>query len=214
MPIHDPRRDDLFAPFSGALLSLDPLTARDALSACRDRGGDWTALPSAAMEFVGRGWETGEHSLAQVYMAGRIGEELLDEFLPPEGRKPRPAPRTAIAVLEDRHMLGKRVVASMLRASGFALEDFGATDTASLAGRAAADGIEVLLVSTLMLTSALKVRELRARLDRLRPGVKIMVGGAPFLFDRALWQEVGADAMGASPAEAAAFLARAGEMAA
>jgi methanogenic corrinoid protein MtbC1 len=34
------------------------------------------------------------------------------------------------------------------------------------------------------------------------------VGGAPFLFDNQLWQEVGADAMGNSAAEAVTIVER------
>jgi methanogenic corrinoid protein MtbC1 len=34
------------------------------------------------------------------------------------------------------------------------------------------------------------------------------VGGAPFLFDDQLWQEVGADAMGSSAVEAVAIVER------
>ena len=56
------------------------------------------------------------------------------------------------------------------------------------------DCIEILLVSTLMLASALRLRELRAQLDSQGIAVKIIVGGAPFRFDPNLWREVGADA--------------------
>ena len=37
---------------------------------------------------------------------------------------------------------------------------------------------------------------------------KVVVGGAPFLFDDQLWQEVGADAMGKSAADAVAIVTR------
>jgi methanogenic corrinoid protein MtbC1 len=53
-----------------------------------------------------------------------------------------------------------------------------------------------------MLPSALKVREVSARLKAAAIPVRIAVGGAPFLFDDQLWREVGADAMGRSAAEA------------
>jgi methanogenic corrinoid protein MtbC1 len=74
--------------------------------------------------------------------------------------------------------------------------------------RAGEDRIAVLLISTLMLPSALHVRELAARLKAAGKGTKVVVGGAPFLFDPALWREVGADAMGRSASEAAGIIER------
>ena len=60
----------------------------------------------------------------------------------------------------------------------------------------------MLLVSTLMLSSALRVRELSALLRNAGSTMKLVVGGAPFLFDERLWREVGADAMGRCATEA------------
>ena len=58
------------------------------------------------------------------------------------------------------------------------------------------------MISVLMLPSALKVREVRQRLDEHDSDIKILVGGAPFLFDSQLWQDVGADAMGQTATDA------------
>ena len=102
-------------------------------------------------------------------------------------------------------MLGKRIVYSLMRASGFELFDYGRMDVTELVQRARADGIRVLLISVLMLPSALKVREVRTALD---PDIRIAVGGAPFLFDSKLWEEVGADAMGRSAADAVRIVER------
>jgi len=38
--------------------------------------------------------------------------------------------------------------------------------------------------------------------------IKVVVGGAPFLFDEELWREVGADAMGRSASDAVAIVER------
>jgi methanogenic corrinoid protein MtbC1 len=79
---------------------------------------------------------------------------------------------------------------------------------ATLAQRAVEDGVEVLLVSTLMLPSALRVGVLRSELLRLGSTAKIVVGGAPFRLDERLWREVGADAAGRSAADAVAIVDR------
>ncbi|MDZ7777050.1 MAG: hypothetical protein U5L09_16260 [Bacteroidales bacterium] len=48
--------------------------------------------------------------------------------------------------------------------------------------------IKILLLSVLMLPSALHVKDLKQKLNGT--GVKIVVGGAPFRFDENLWKEV------------------------
>jgi methanogenic corrinoid protein MtbC1 len=99
-------------------------------------------------------------------------------------------------------MLGKRIVYSVMRASGFELFDYGRMDVAELVAQVQADRIQVLLISVLMLPSALKIKEVCQQLKVSNPEIKIVVGGAPFLFDQRLWQEVGADAVGHSAADA------------
>ncbi|MCG8018737.1 MAG: cobalamin B12-binding domain-containing protein, partial [Candidatus Thiodiazotropha sp. 'RUGA'] len=71
-----------------------------------------------------------------------------------------------------------------------------------LVPRVKADKIRVLLVSVLMLPSALRILDLRSALNTESLDVKILVGGAPFLFDSQLWENVGADAMGATASDA------------
>jgi methanogenic corrinoid protein MtbC1 len=51
------------------------------------------------------------------------------------------------------------------------------------------------MASTLMLNLAFEVKKLRSIFEREGIKTKIIVGGAPFLFDSDLWKEVGADAM-------------------
>jgi methanogenic corrinoid protein MtbC1 len=68
--------------------------------------------------------------------------------------------------------------------------------------RVVQDRVEILLVSVLMLPSALRVKELRARLTQAGRNIKIAVGGAPFRYDDQLWREVGADAMGRTASDA------------
>jgi methanogenic corrinoid protein MtbC1 len=135
-------------------------------------------------------------------MSGRICEALMDELLPPGGAPRREQPVMAIAALEDYHLLGKRLVRSVLRAGGFDLKDYGRVTVNEAAARAGDDRVRLLLISTLMLPSALQVGQLVRRLKAARCDVKLIVGGAPFLFDAELWREVGADAMGPSASDA------------
>jgi methanogenic corrinoid protein MtbC1 len=108
----------------------------------------------------------------------------------------------AIATLNDYHLLGKRIVYSVLRAGGFDLQDYGRVTVEEVIRRVQEDRIRVLLISTLLLNSALHVRDVVDGLKKAGQNVKVVVGGAPFRFDDQLWREVNADAMGYSAAEA------------
>ncbi|MGI9133538.1 MAG: cobalamin-dependent protein, partial [Rhodoferax sp.] len=88
------------------------------------------------------------------------------------------------------------------------LFDYGRMDVQEVIDRAIADRLRVLLISVLILPSALKVKEVCQGLRERGADIKVVVGGAPFLFDAALWQEVQADAMGSSAAEAVEIVER------
>jgi len=198
--------------FRQALLAVDRLRSRKILEEC----GEEMPLPqlveslvTPALERIGAGWEDGTVALSQVYMSSRICEELVDSILPPHSPERREQPRMAIAAIEDHHALGKRIVYSALRAGGFELRDYGHGVTVDeLVARVKEDGIELLLVSALMLPSALRVKALRRRLDEADGRVRIVVGGAPFRFDDQLWREVGAHATAGSAAAAVALVSR------
>ena len=147
------------------------------------------------MNRIGEGWEKGTVALSQVYMSGKFIEEWVDTILPPGDPERTEQPKMAIAVLEDYHMLGKRIVYSLLRASGFELKDYGHVTVKKVVRQIQEDKIQILLISTLMLHSALKVKELKEEIKNAGLSVKVVVGGAPFRFDEELWKEVGADAM-------------------
>jgi len=191
--------------FEEALIALDRVSAKihflnlikpDSMELIED-----VIIP--VLERIGSGWENGNVALSQVYMSGLICEELVDEILPAESPDRERQPKTAIAVLEDYHMLGKRIVYSVLRASGFEILDYGRMQADSLARKVIDEDVEIVLISTLMLSSALKVRTLRENLNAAgKNDVKIIVGGAPFRIDTGLWREVGADAMGSSASDA------------
>ena len=195
--------------FVQALLTLNRLAAKRIVAAI---SGVLTPLEIAegmivrALERIGEGWQKGDVALSQVYMSGRICEELMDDLLPPGAPTRKNRPLMAIATLEDYHLMGKRIVYSVLRAEGFDLKDYGRVTVDQAVRRAVEDRLQVLLISTLMLPSALHVRDLVMRLKSVRPDVKVVVGGAPFLFDPELWREVRADAMGRSASDAAGII--------
>jgi methanogenic corrinoid protein MtbC1 len=133
-------------------------------------------------------------------MSGLICERIIDKVFPAQSPARKNQPKIAIAVLEDFHMLGKRIVYSSLRASGVELMDLGGgLSIDDLVRIVEEQKIKILLISVLMLPSALHIKDLK---KRLADDVKIVVGGAPFRFDENLWREIGADYYGKDSAQA------------
>jgi trimethylamine corrinoid protein len=170
---------------------------------------DELAMP--ALEEVGRQWDTGRLALAQLYIAGRICESLVDELLTDAAIERRSVPRLAIAALNDQHTLGKRVVSLVVRSAGYELSDYGSSaGPEEVARRAAADSIDILLLSALLLSSALQVERVKRQLAALRAPTRLIVGGAPFRLDPGLWKRVGADACGATASDAVRLISEFG----
>ena len=183
--------------FEDALLSLDRLKSREILTDAVKINSQLQTIEKVvvpALERIGKDWEEGKTALSQIYMTGRICESLIDEILPTESSKRRNTPKMAIAVLDDYHMLGKRIVYSILRASGFGVLDLGRVTAQEAIIRTIDDNIQILLISTLMLPSALSIKDVKQGLKRSGKNIKIIAGGAPFRYDDQLGPEVGADA--------------------
>lgn len=185
--------------FTQALLQIDRIRAREIFARYHAQTDSFAILESMAihsLEHIGSGWEQGTVSLSQVYMSGVICEELFDAYVSHTAQQ-RHAPKMAIAVLQDQHALGKRIVLSVLRAAGFEVLDFGqGLSAAEIVQKTVSNDIEILLISTLMLHSALLVRTIKDELLAREHVIKIIVGGAPFRLDPSLWRTVGADADG------------------
>lgn len=187
--------------FESALLQINRNKAREIFDAYYMADGrSFEALEYLviqSLEKIGKGWEEGNISLSQVYMSGVICEELMDKYMPSLEIERIKKPRIAIGVLLDHHALGKRIVYSVLRAGGYEVIDFGqGLSIDEMVEKTIQNEVDILLVSTLMLSSALKVKMLKSKIDEKNYMVKIIVGGAPFRMDCELWKEVGADADG------------------
>ncbi|MBI9037153.1 MAG: cobalamin-dependent protein [Bacteroidales bacterium] len=187
-----------------ALLSLDQDTAENiVLDAVKTETPIETAgnLISNTLKRIGDSWENGDIALSQVYTSSIICEKIIDKILPPQSSTRRDQPKTAIAVFEDYHLLGKRIIYSTLRASGIELMDLGGGLTIDkIIKIVKEEKIKILLISVLMLPSALRIKELKKQIANIN--VKIIVGGAPFRFDEELWREIDADYYGKDSAEA------------
>ncbi len=186
--------------FKKALLQINRMRAAEIFEQYFSSEKDFEQLETLAiqsLEAIGNGWNNGTISLSQVYMSGVICEELIDKYLPQLQIKRTNIPKIAIGVLQDYHGLGKRIVYSILRTGGFEVMDFGqGLSVEDLVAKTIEHQVEILLISTLMLPSALKVQAVKEQLAAQGASPRIVVGGAPFRLDKHLWQTVGADADG------------------
>ena len=203
--------DKVTEEFKNALLASDRAAAKAVLLPLAGNQSSISLVDSLivpVLEEIGEGWLNGRYALSQIYMSGKIVEELVDEVFPQGCLKKKDHPKIAIVVLEDYHFLGKRIVYSILRASGYEVKDYGHKNVDELIQKVRKDKIKILLISVLMLSSAIKVKELADKLKDMSEYVKIIVGGAPFRFDAELWKEVNADAMGSSASESQELVER------
>jgi len=192
--------DLLISEFEKSLLQINRIKAEELFEKCFIDKNSFELLETLsikALERIGEGWENGSISLSQVYMSGIICEELIEKYMPKLDIIRKESPKLAIAVLQDHHALGKRIVCSVLRAGGYQVLDFGqGLSIDDLVQKTIENDIEILLISTLMLPSALKVKDVKNKLTLQGSNTKIIVGGAPFRLDSNLWKSVGADADG------------------
>lgn len=192
--------------FERALLSIDRISAQQMLRDAFQEFGQTEAVDrilTPTLEHIGEQWELGKIALSQVYMSGVICEEQVTSLLSKDDTVNLDIPPMAIVTFEDYHALGKRLVLSILHAHGLPVKDFGVgIHTEALVRMVKEHATKILLISTLMFPSALHIADVRKQLELAGYDVRIVVGGAPFRFDDQLWEQVGANAMGRTAADA------------
>ena len=200
--------------FKSALLSLDRIAVHTILSKQLKLSGNIPFIENIlvpTLESIGFEWEKGILSLSQLYMSSRICEELIDEIITTKEKGGHHKTPLAIVTVNDYHTLGKRIVYSMLRAAGYNISDYGRIMAAEeLKERIKNDQIQILLISVLMLPSALSIEKVSEDLKGLFPDLKFIVGGAPFRFDKNLWKEINVDAVATNSSEIFKLLSKMG----
>jgi len=194
-----------------ALVSVDKSTVLKILNTeFAGRGSDQVAdTLQQALEEIGTAWENGSMSLSQVYMSGVISEEILNSILPTDYLSNLNKPKIGTAVFLDHHSLGMKIVSSLVRSAGYPVTDLGAgANIEKVIDFIGKEEIKILLISVLMLPSALAVEELTQGIARKYPDLKVVVGGAPFRLDKNLWKKVGAHEMAKNAGEIFEILSR------
>lgn len=139
-------------------------------------------------------------TIAQVFVAARIAEDILNHIA--EERKSvaeSVTPKGPVVfgnIEDDFHSLGRKIVVSFLRINGWEVIDLGNDVTPKeFVDTAIESGARVIGVSAMTTTTARNIKKLREEIDSrgLKGKIQLGVGGAVFIVNPALVEEVGGD---------------------
>jgi 5-methyltetrahydrofolate--homocysteine methyltransferase len=156
---------------------------------------------SAAMEAVGRRFETGEYFLPNLIMAGEMMKQISGMLKPLLEAGPSSGPgrgRVLIGTVQgDIHDIGKNIVTFLLEANGFAVRDIGVDQSPQKFVEAIGEFRPAVVGMSGLLTVAFEsMKKTVAAIEAagLRPTVRIMIGGAQV--SEQVREFTGADAYG------------------
>jgi methanogenic corrinoid protein MtbC1 len=152
------------------------------------------------MYTLGEQWIKEETTLAQTYVAAKIAEDTLQKAIHSHEYEKTATEVQRCAVVgnirEDFHSLGRRMVGTFLRASGWRVVDLG-NDVApqKFIDAVLEHNCRVIGVSAMMYSTAMNIAELRNLIvqKNLEHQLKVAVGGAVFKLTPTLVNEVGGD---------------------
>ncbi|MFO1445205.1 cobalamin-dependent protein [Bacillus sp. Bva_UNVM-123] len=143
--------------------------------------------------------------LSEIYINSRIIQMSLDMLLPHLKESESRYGTIVIGnAFGDYHALGKKIIVSFLKLGGFHVIDLGmSVPNEKFVEVIKKEKAKIVAVSSLILHSAEEIKKLKALLKKNNLNdVKILVGGAPFLFDRELYKQYDADGTAANGIEA------------
>ena len=192
--------EDLFVQLADAVTTMQPQRVAELARQVLEQGlsaQDAITLGLAAgMRRMGEKFAAKECFVPEVLLASKamyVGFDILSNAA---SHKPQASrAKVALGVVQgDIHDIGKNIVKVMVQAAGFEVVDLGRNVPLPEFVKAAESGVSVLGVSTLMTTTMPRMGKVVEALDKagLRPGVRVIVGGAPVTSQFA--RNIGADA--------------------
>jgi methanogenic corrinoid protein MtbC1 len=147
-----------------------------------------------AINKLGDRWAKKDIALTQLYVASRIAEEAINKLTPRLRARPPVKGRAVIGTIYgDHHAFGKDVVIKFLRAARVEVVDLGlSVEPETFVDRAIKEKADIIFVSALMLHTAMRISEISELLKEKKQRIKLVVGGAPFNFDKNLYRKLGA----------------------
>jgi len=150
---------------------------------------------AAGMRRMGEKFAAKECFVPEVLLASKAMYAGFDILSKAAGDKPQASRgKVVLGVVQgDIHDIGKNIVKVMVQAAGFEVVDLGRNVPLPEFVKAAENGVSVLGVSSLMTTTMPRMGKVVEALDKagLRPGVKVIIGGAPVTAQFA--RNIGAD---------------------
>ncbi|MHA2364275.1 MAG: cobalamin B12-binding domain-containing protein [Candidatus Hodarchaeales archaeon] len=158
-------------------------------------------LLGSILQETGQLWNLGKLSLTDVYVISKIAEELMTQFKNDSEyisfQKSRKNRIVLGTISEDTHALGKNLVKRFIQPF-FEVYDLGIdVSSEKFIEKAIIVQADIIAISALMMTSVIKIKEVRKLIDSQNWNVikpKLLVGGAPFSLDKSLYKRMGADA--------------------
>ena len=149
---------------------------------------------------VGKLWEDGEYFLPELMRSAEVMKAAMAIILPKIRTKKHTLGlgKVIIGTVEgDIHDIGKTIVATLLSANGFEVEDIGADVRLEVFIKKVKEGgVSVVCMSSLLTTTMTGQKVVIEMLEKenIRDRVKVVVGGAPV--DERWAKEIGADGYG------------------
>lgn len=210
--------DELLATLRQAILTQDEKGALETTRSLLDASASPRAILEAglaeAMLELGRRWKCGDAFLPEVVVSADIFarcSELVEPALLESSEARAPSFRLVLATVQgDLHDLGKNIVGAMAKTVGFDVHDLGKNVPVDQIVAAARELSPCIVGLSALLTTTMPQQKnaVEAINDAgLRPGVRVIVGGAPVTQEWA--DEIGADGYApdaASATELALFL--------
>jgi 5-methyltetrahydrofolate--homocysteine methyltransferase len=178
--------EDVLLLISNALVKLDEEAVLQDLECALRQGVDPNELLEGALlrglDEVGRQFEERKIFLPEIMVAAEIANQACDILLPHLERKVEQGDRGRVVigtVRGDVHDIGKSIVVSLLKATGFEVDDLGVdVDPKTFLRAAMDDAADVVGLSALISSAASAIGEAVALLRQQYPAAKVIVGGA------------------------------------
>ncbi len=164
------------------------------------------------MRELGRMWHLNQITVGQEHYCTAVAQMVMAQLFPLvfDGDRPAAGRVVAVCVAGELHEIGARMVADLFEMNGWDTVFLGAdVPRASIVDTLVETEADVLAISATLAANLGQVTDLieAVRADPACAGVRVLVGGAAFDVDPAIWRRVGADGW-AQDADHAMALAR------
>jgi len=214
--LEEPEEEDIFEGVRKAIIGGDHLGVGDKVRELLDKGIPPTEILKKgmirAMELIGPKFKRGEVFIPEVLLSARATNEALKVLEPhfgKEGAREEVGRFLIGTVKGDLHDIGKNIVVTMLRGTGFHVKDLGVNVSVErFISEIESFNPNILGLSALLTTTMPEMAKVIKEMEKrgLRDKVKVMVGGAPV--NEKFANEIGADGYAKDAAEAVAVAKR------